>query len=71
MLSSSFAPLAKGIVSTAASVHLREAIIELKSKRSKYDGGASVDQFAESDKNSFDAASKIPVHKHPVSNIKA
>lgn len=68
-LSSSFGPQPKkGIVSTAASMHLREAIKELKSRRSKYDG-TSVDHFTtESEKNSTDAASKMPVHKHPVSS---
>ena len=72
-LSSSFAPNArdkgKGIVSsnTAASVHLREAIKDLKNRHTKY-GDASIDKYTnESDKNSYDAASKVPVHKHPVS----
>ena len=73
-LSSSFAPIAKdkgkGFVNsnTAASVHLREAIQDLKNRHTKYVGDASIDYNTnESDKNSFDATSKVPVHKHPVS----
>ena len=68
-LSSSFAA-PKGIINTAASAHLKEAMAEVKRRVRKQE----VSQHGEfqlprheSDNNSVEAASKIAVVKHPVS----
>ena len=70
-MSSSFAA-PKGIINTAASAHLKEAMAEVKRRKKKQE----VSQHGEfqlprheSDYNSVEAASKIAVQKHPVSSL--